>query len=368
MSHAADLEAALNAFCKGLTERWQEAIYRAVTTQTTLPLPYSVYSHYYQPPWNHLEAGTDLVDHFIGCKALKWYDDGRNGSIPSCCGFSTLLACAEDWAWASRNMLFKALPKFADHDLANLEAAYEGYKRTALALGAANPESIIELDADQSKPSALIQEMVSDIGADEDQWLAEWTGFAADTVKAGYVDSALPTLNNHIAIVICLGNFILIRAEIIRTLRESSLAVLGAGTDRLAATVTNSVDLVEGTLWDSTTATGLLAGMTGDIIALTPVGNLDKIVKVAGSGLRLLGWSGNKFVSSWTVEVTEYEFSPDQVVASVHTEILKMTRNLEVAEEYYRNKIAETRSKVNGVASECLELYDFGRNASSGGY
>jgi hypothetical protein len=397
--HLATIEAFLDKFQAALQERWQDSVYTAICDDEVMPLPWYVYGERYQAPWDHRSAAVAAHIHF-GCEYMKWYDGGRNGSLPSTChgrthfedqapegtwwyrgatveipasfdcGVGALFAATENWAWNERQHVFKSLPLFADQSLSNLRRTYDAYAAIAEGLGAPAPSdtgSEVSLDPG-ANPLVEAVDGLNPQGRDDDEaWLADYTGLAADALRKGYLASTGPTLWNHAALAVGLATLVNVRSQIILTFRKSTLDLIKNATAKLGATVTVTETTGFSEVWKGVTETGLLGGVVGDALALNPALKLASgIIKLGASSLRFFGWNGLNFFSEKTIEIETYAYSPEGVVRSLCSEISGMKSELESAESEYSAAAAALRNDLNAVPSALVELYDITRNNPEG--
>ncbi len=391
--HAEATSLYLNRFQAAVAERWQDTMVTAVRSDSTIPRPYSAYGDRYTPPDLHRNAAMAAHVAVGQCDQMAWYDGGRDGSIPSSCHGRTapegvsefrtfeyqgvtqeipltvdccigeLLALAEDWAWETREVIRQRIPAFASQSASNLQSARNAYAKISAAMGVAPGGQ--ELVTENETLPHYIEELSRGGGGADQNWMADWTGLAADSASEGYLSTVGPTLNNHIVIATCLANLVTMRYEIIYNCRASTIAILNAATVQLGATETVTETTSLGNIWMAVTGTGTALGIVGDAIALTPAGGtLDKIIKLAGSGMRMLGWTGTNFANQFEITIEQYVYSPEEVVVSLLSQIQDLKSKLSEAEEAYSVAAREFRESLNSAPSEMLELYNFPRNES----
>lgn len=378
--HAARLTSAINTFHKALTKRWREDAATAIKTQGELTQ--GILRCYTPGPnqfWDYKSPDARAhIDHST-CSYLEWVNGGQQGELsavtcegktghvivlgdrnppkdePIECGVGTILAQVDSWAWDERTTIFNNLPLFDTHDLSVVETAYNDFINLGKSLGLEAKEGspVSNLGkADGRELGSNVEALWSERAHYADWW-ASWTGLAASRAKDGFFASVAPTLQNQSGITGALANLYALRAAIVEMGRNDALFAIQQATKALGETETITTDLT--TTWKAVAGAGAVLGVAG--IWFPPAGGVGAVVG-------LVGFLGENLLPP--IKRDGYAHGVKEVVFRLNGDIDELNTELTGRESDYSAEVAELRSRISGIKSFNLELYDLTLNTANG--
>ncbi|OLF08067.1 hypothetical protein BLA60_24680 [Actinophytocola xinjiangensis] len=374
-----EIDSALEHFELTLRERWYQVVKESVFNQVDIPaplsgLPGSLPEYRTAEMFAHINYGQVVG----GCAYVNWIDAGAQGSPGSIscegkiresyhydletieyqgvetevpeytrCVLGDLLGAVEQWCWNDRKLISDALPPFATHNLTALEDARNALVSMAGDFGATPDAGGAGAD-DALVTGLTLTNTVDLLFVDRDRdkdWMAEWTGAAADRAANGIFASTKPTLFNHAIIANGLGTLINERATIIHTYQQNSLSLVRSATAALDQTTTTTSDHTNE--WKAVQGLGMA-------LSIVPV------TAPYGAVISLVGWLGEQFLKE--TRSVSFSFTPHEVARNLHDAVVEMDGALTGSEAAYTQDVLEFRTALNAVSSTFLELYDISEN------
>lgn len=386
--HARVIERHMGEFRKALIRRWQiDTAMRydnnqAITTYiANLAKPDCSLNIWRQKPTPTQERQT--LAHKSECDYVKWAKNGKQAMAtapPGCCGNKVAEAQRNttrefrgesitigesvpcplnsvfnqeipQWATAECNELLKHVAVFDPQDLNELKVAHQALSdiRNGLAVVGAN-EGQIDLTDAEDLPTVV--SALPTGSTHMDTWWPEWTGLAADSAAEGFLSTPQPTLKNHQNIAGYLANMVNMRTCNIDSARGNTIKAISDATGALSPGTETKTEQVGH--WKVVQGIGAFIGTVGGGPGA-----------VAGGLIGLAGFVGENLFAA---EKTAFRFGSDfrEVVHQLSTRLDQATSEAATAENAYKGGVEDLRSRLNGVSSRMLELYDMSGNNKGG--
>ncbi len=391
--HAANLSKAMNDFHEALTYRWREVVSQKIMAAendypTRIARPGSPHE---APLWNYSSASAacHLRGVNAGCSYVAWVEGGQEGDLSSVtcegktgvdeseggveligpdgqpetvgptieCGMGSILATVEDWAWGERETTYHELPLFDMQDVGAIETAHDNFLTIGAELGLeAGPGSAAGAGSFSPMSERELVGKVQDVSGERGQgqdWWAGWTGLAASRAKAGFFDSAAPSINNQSGIAGSLANLYSARGAIIEKGRNDALYWIQWSTKSLKEKQSISTNLVPG--WKT------VQGIGG---AISIAGGWSGVGGAVGAAVTLVGFIGENLIPSHKSE--GYKHDLVEVVETLNSKVTELSSTVESMELEYSNEVLTLQDTIFGIHSYNLELYDLTQNSADG--
>ncbi|GAA2137202.1 hypothetical protein [Glycomyces algeriensis] len=386
--HAAVIEQHMGEFRKMLIRRWQiDTAVRYYNNQAVSTFilnsakPDCSLNIWRQKPTPTQERQT--LAHKSECDYVQWARKGKRAMAtapPGCCGNKVAEAQRNttrefrgewitigesvpcplnsvfnqeipQWATAECNELVKHMAVFDPQDLNELEVAHKALSdiRNGLAIVGAN-EGRIDLTDAEDLPTVV--SALPTGSTHMDTWWPEWTGLAADSAAEGFLSTPQPTLKNHQNIAGYLANMVNMRTCNIGSARSNTIKAISDATGVLGLGAESKKEQVGH--WKVVQGIGAFIGAVGGGPGA-----------VAGGLIALAGFVGENLFAA---EQTAFSFGSEfkEVVHRLATRLDQATREAATAEAAYKGGVEDLRSRLNGVSSRMLELYDMSGNDKGG--
>ncbi|PRY58579.1 hypothetical protein [Glycomyces artemisiae] len=360
---AANVKPALDRFWAALIKRWQKEAAESFLRQQDIRTGI-VENADATLDWPYLKR-PEVDLHRSECDYLSWGQGGDGAATPtSCkgrmpasapptmpasitCPLPQVMTAVHGWAKTERDAIEKKVPKFDAQELPALDAAYGALKGLYEVIAAAGPAPDGSRTAGAGSLSGRVADLSDGDGTSQNWWV-EWTGLAADGFRSGFLQSTLPTLDNHRVLAVELAKLVNYRSGIIQMGRGDTLHLIDQAATALGATGT----VQEGNPWV------VLEGL-GKVLAFTK-----GPAEVVGKVFDFIAFLGEELLP--THDAVRYTGDHRAIVTALSQHMDQLRDLIDAKEIAYRTGTGDLRSKLDAVGSFDLELYDLTENRATG--